>query len=218
MLYSTLTSSNHMPKYHGSVRDHVIDTISIHHMAGNMTALNCAKWYAGEDGLIAPEKVSANYFIGTDGDIVGGCPEDYESFCTSDRNNDNRAVTIEVANDGDGSTGWHVSKRAIESLICLIVDICKRNDIKKLLWENDPALAGVVEKQNITLHKWFAPTACPGPYLQSQIPAIVRRVNAQLEVKPVAPEDFTDEEKKILKHVASALKKMIEEENSNEQS
>lgn len=219
MVYSTLTSSNHMPVYHGGPRDHVLDTFSIHHMAGNMTAKNCAMWFAGEQGLVAPVNRSANYMIGSDGDITGGCPEDYESFCTSDRNNDNRAVTIEVANDGGENTGWHVSNEAIASLIRLLVDICKRNGIKKLLWKNDPDLAGVVEEQNITLHKWFAKTGCPGPYLESQIPAIVRRVNAQLEVKPAAPEDFTPEEKKILKHVAASLKKMIEqEESTNEQS
>lgn len=182
-----------------------------------MTAKNCAMWFAGEGGLTAPKCKSANYTIGSDGTICGSCPENYESYCSSERNNDGRAVTIEVANDGGRESGWHVSAEAINSLIDLLVDVCKRNAIPKLLWKNDPGLVGVVEEQNITVHKWFAPTGCPGPYLLSQIPAIVRRVNARLEVKPVQPEDFTDEEKKILKHVASALKKMIEEENSSEQ-
>lgn len=218
MVYSTLTSSNHPAKYHGGPREHIIDTITIHHMAGDMTAKNCAMWFAGEAGLTAPVNRSSNYTIGSDGTICGCCPEDYESYCSSDRNNDDRAVTIEVANDGGEDSGWHVSAEAINALIDLLVDVCKRNNIPKLLWKNDPYLAGIVEEQNVTVHKWFATTGCPGPYLLSQIPAIVRRVNARLTVKPAAPEDFTDDEKKILKHVASALKKMIEEENSSEQS
>lgn len=214
MVYSRLISGSWMPKYHGGPRNHVIDTISIHHMAGNMTAKNCASWFSSTNS----PKASSNYTIGSDGDIWGSCPEDYESYCTSDRNNDERAVTIEVANDGDENTGWHVSDKAIDSLITLLVDICQRNNIKQLLWKNDPDLAGVVEKQNITLHRWYSATICPGPYLESQIPAIVRRVNAKLNPKP-APSDFTDEEKRILRHVAQSLKKMIEqEETSNDAS
>lgn len=46
------------------------------------------------------------------------------SWCTSSSSNDNRAITIEVANDGGADTGWHVSDKALESLIDLLVDIC----------------------------------------------------------------------------------------------
>ena len=36
-----------------------------------------------------------------------------------------RAVTIEVANDGGADTGWHISDRAMESLLALVTDICR---------------------------------------------------------------------------------------------
>jgi hypothetical protein len=94
------------------------------------------------------------------------------SWCSSSRDNDHRAITIEVANDG-GSPNWHVSDKAIESLIALCVDICQRNGIEKLNFTGDAT-------GNVTLHKYFASTLCPGPYLESKIPYIVEQVNKKL--------------------------------------
>ena len=33
---------------------------------------------------------------------------------------------------------------------------------------------------NLTMHKWFAATACPGPYLESKFPYIAAEVNKRL--------------------------------------
>lgn len=148
-------------------RNHSIDKITIHHMAGNLTVEQCG-------GVFAPSsrEASANYGIGTDGRVGLYVDEANRSWCSSNSANDNRAVTIEVANDEVGGD-WHVSDTALAKLITLCSDICKRNDITKLNYTGD-------KSGNLTMHKWFAATACPGPYLESKFPYIAEQVNALL--------------------------------------
>ena len=148
-------------------RNHSIDKITIHHMAGNLTVEQCG-------GVFAPSsrEASANYGIGTDGRVGLYVDEANRSWCSSNSANDNRAVTIEVANDEVGGD-WHVSDTALAKLITLCSDICKRNDIAKLNYTGD-------KSGNLTMHKWFAATACPGPYLESKFPYIAEQVNALL--------------------------------------
>mgnify|MGYP001060695724 CR=1 FL=1 len=97
------------------------------------------------------------------------------------RYNDNRAVTIEVANDGGAETGWHISDAAYKSLINLCVDICRRNGIEELKWQGNKSLIGQVDKQNMTVHRWFANKACPGDYLYNLHGQIAAEVNATLK-------------------------------------
>lgn len=171
---SPLISYTKLSPNHSGQRNHDIDTISIHCMAGNLTVEVCGSVFAP-----ASRKASSNYGIGSDGRIGLYVEEKNRSWCTSSASNDNRAITIEVANDS-GSPLWHVSDKALESLINLCVDICKRNSIKQLKFENSKALIGVIEKQNMTVHKWFANKACPGNYLLEKHPYIVSEVNKKL--------------------------------------
>lgn len=193
MAYSKLCKGFVLARHYRPRTDKVIDTITIHHMAGNMTAKNCVTWLSRED---SPER-SCNYAIGSDGEIWGGVEEEDEAYTSSSRRNDGRAITIEVANDGDEESGWHVSDKAISSLVVLLVDICQRHaaTLPLLLWENNKDLNGNVTRQNITLHRWFSATICPGPYLESQIPAIVRRVNARLNKANTPGSNFTQSER-----------------------
>ena len=69
---------------------------------------------------------------------------------------------------------------AYAALIELVADICKRNGINKLLWKADKSLIGQVDKQNMTVHRWFANKACPGDYLYQRHGAIAEAVNAKL--------------------------------------
>ena len=134
-------------------------------------------------------KASSNYGIDSNGRIAMYVEERNRSWATSSSSNDNRAVTIEVANDG-GAPSWHVSDKALAALIRLVADICKRNGIKKLLWKNDKSLIGQVDKQNMTVHRWFAPKACPGDYLYSRHSYIAEQVNKKLNPAP-APSTLT---------------------------
>ena len=61
-----------------------------------------------------------------------------------------------------------------------VLDTCKRNGIKELKWKGDKSLIGQVDKQNMTVHRWFANKACPGDYLYNLHGQIAKEVNSQL--------------------------------------
>ncbi len=177
MSNSPLVTCTVLSPNHSGARTHKIDTITIHHMSGVLTAAQCGNVF-----LPKSRQASSNYGIGNDGSIGLYVPEAYRSWCTSSRDNDQRAVTIEVSNS-KAAEPWPVSDAAYKSLINLLVDICKRNGIPKLLWRNDKSLMGQVDKQNMTVHRWFASTDCPGTYLMSRMGQIAGDVNARLGKK-----------------------------------
>ena len=170
-------------------RNHAIDTISIHCMAGNLSIEQCGNLFANPS-----RQASSNYGIGSDGRIGLYVEEKDRSWCTSSSSNDNRAITIEVANT-QAQDPWPVSDAAMASLIKLCADICKRNNIKKLLWKGDKNLIGQVDKQNMTVHRWFAAKSCPGDYLYSRHGYIADEVNKILgqnaPIEPAKPKEPT---------------------------
>ncbi len=177
MSNSPLVTCTVLSPNHSGERTHQIDTITIHHMSGVLTAAQCGNVF-----LPKSRQASSNYGIGNDGSVGLYVPEAYRSWCTSSRDNDQRAVTIEVSNS-KAAEPWPVSEAAYKSLIALLVDICKRNGIPKLLWRNDKSLTGQVDKQNMTVHRWFASTDCPGTYLMSKMGQIADDVNLRLGQK-----------------------------------
>lgn len=162
LVTTTMITQNKTP------RTAKIDTITIHHMATVSTAQACAASF-----LPSARKASANYCIGYDGGVALSVPEDYRSWCSSSYENDNRAITIEVSNDGR-APDWHVGDVAMEKLLELCVDICRRNGIERLNYTGDTT-------GNLTMHKWFQSTLCPGPYLENKFPWIAEEVNRRLE-------------------------------------
>ena len=186
---SSLISYTQISPNKTSPRNHKIDTITIHCMAGNLSVETCGNIFVNPT-----RKASSNYGIGTDGRIALYVDERDRSWCSSNGNNDNRAITIEVANDG-GAPDWHVSDKALESLIKLCADICKRNDIKELKWKGDKTLIGQVDKQNMTVHRWFAAKACPGDYLYNlhghiaeEVNKILKNPNSKYELPTAIPD------------------------------
>ena len=175
-------------------RNHVIDTITIHHMAGNLTVERCGQLFQDPK-----RQASSNYGIGTDGRIALYVDEGDRAWTSGNRANDNRAVTIEVANDMIGEP-WSISEAAYKSLIALVADICKRNNIRKLMWHNDKKLIGKIDVQNMTVHRWFQSTACPGTYLMNMMGNIARDVNIALGVdeRVYSIEDFRQDVRIIL--------------------
>lgn len=171
---SPLVSYTRMSPNHSGRRSHSIDTISIHCMAEDWTVEQC-----GESFADPKRQASSNYGIGSDGRIALYVDERNRSWCTSSAENDNRAVTIEVANIGF-APDWPVSNQAYSALIDLVTDICWRNGIKRLLWQGDKELIGQVDKQNMTVHRWFSSKSCPGNYLYSRHGDIAAQVNKRL--------------------------------------
>lgn len=149
-------------------REGEIKKITIHHMAGKMTLEECGKMFGNHD-----RGASSNYAIDSEGRIAVFVEEHNRAWTSSNRANDSQAVTIEVSNDelkGD----WHVSDKALDSLIELCADICRRNDIQMLNFTGDAT-------GNLTIHSMFSDkTDCPGPYLKSKLPYIVDEVNKRL--------------------------------------
>ncbi len=161
-------------------RNHKIDKITIHHMAGNLSVETCGNVFMNREA-------SANYGIGSDGRVGLYVEECNRAWTSSNSANDNRAVTIEVANDGGTNTNWHVSDTALVKLIDLCVDICKRNGISKLNYTGDA-------NGNLTRHNMFIATTCPGPYLQSKFPYIASEVNKKLAETPTPTPEPTPTE------------------------
>lgn len=144
-----------------------IKKITIHHMAGNLSIETCGNIFANPS-----RKASSTYGIDTMGRIGLYVEEMYRPWTSSSRSNDEEAVTIEVANCTIGGD-WEISEEAMNSLIILCVDICRRNGIPKLVYTEDPT-------GNVTLHSMFANTVCPGPYIKRNINYIVESVNKLL--------------------------------------
>jgi len=136
-------------------RNEKIIGVTPHHMAGKMTAEDCAKSH-----LYSDRQVSANYYIGYDGEICAGVSENRRSWTSDSRANDYSHICIEISNDG-GDPDWHISDKAYKSLVNLCADICKRYDIEPHFTGNAGA--------SITYHQMFSATACPGPYLKGII-------------------------------------------------
>lgn len=174
---SSLVSYKQISPNKTSPRNHVIDTITIHCMAGNLSVESCGNVFASTS-----RQASSNYGIGSDGRIALYVEEKDRSWASSNASNDHRAVTIEVANDS-GAPDWHVSDKAMSALIELVTDICRRNNIKELKWKADKSLIGQVDKQNMTVHRWFKNKACPGDYLYNKHGYIAGEVNKKLGVK-----------------------------------
>ena len=161
---------------HSGKRTKKIDTITIHCMAGNCSVETCGNLFAS-----SARQASSNYGIGTDGRIGMYVEEKDRAWTSSSPDNDNQAVTIEVANNTLGPN-WAVSDKAMASLIYLCVDICKRNGIQRLNFTGD-------KTGNLTMHCYFKSTLCPGPYLKSKFPYIASEVNKRLGAE-TAPEPF----------------------------
>lgn len=196
MSNSSLATYKKISPNRTSPRTHEIDTISIHCAVGQFTAkglLNISRFttYSRSNGA------SCNYAVGHDGSIGLGVEEKDRSWCTSNGPNDHRAITIEVASDTKHP--YAVTDAAYKALIDLLVDICKRNGIKELKWKADKSLIGQVDKQNMTVHRWFANKACPGDYLYERHGQIADEVNARLKAPATKTEGVCKVDVKILK-------------------
>lgn len=167
MSNSALVKHTNISPYKNSPRNDTIKKVTIHHMAGNLSIESCGTVFQSSNS-------SANYGVGTDGRVGMYVEETDRSWASSSPSNDNQAVTMEVANSSIGGD-WPVSDTALNAAIDLTVDICWRNGISSLSWTGDSS-------GTLTVHKFFATTECPGPYLESRMPNIASSVNSRLTV------------------------------------
>lgn len=174
---SSLVSVVHYSPNNSGKRVYPLTRVSIHCVVGQCSAETLGNMFGN-----ASFEASSNYGVGYDGKIGQYVPESQRSWCTSSYDNDNRAITIEVASDTYDP--YAVKDAAYKALIKLLVDICKRNKKKKLVWiaNKSKALAYKPKSDELlmTVHRWFANKSCPGDYLYSRHGAIAKEVNKQL--------------------------------------
>ncbi|MCM1511465.1 MAG: N-acetylmuramoyl-L-alanine amidase [Clostridium sp.] len=153
-----------------------VDTITIHHMAGNLSLQQCYELFNNPS-----RRASSNYAIDSAGNVACYVPDEYASWCSSSTANDVRAITIELANDG-GEPNWHVSTAALTSCVQLCYELCKKHGISSLIWRDEKG--AVPPRQNLTTHDMFKNKVCPGRYVRVNLPFIARDVNEALNVAP----------------------------------
>lgn len=137
-----------------------IGEITIHHMAGVLSAAQCGAVFQrpGRNG-------SSHYGIGVNGEIANYVDESCVAWTNSNWASNCRAVTIENSNSSTGGD-WPVSDATYQSLIKLVADIAKRN-----------GLGTLVPGQNLTWHSMYSATTCPGDYLRARMQNIADEAN-----------------------------------------
>lgn len=154
-----------------------LERITPHCIVGQWTARQGADYFATTDRQSSP-----NYVIGKTGDVALSVEEKNRSWCTSSKDNDDRAITIECASDA--THPYAMTSAVYETLIALCADICKRYGKTKLLWFDDKDKAlnykPASDELILTVHRWFANKACPGDWLYDRLGDVAAKVTALL--------------------------------------
>ena len=161
----------HSGNYTAGRGGYKINHITIHHMAGVLTAAQCGSIFAkaGRNG-------SANYGVGSDGKVGLYVNESDRAWADSNWQSNCTTVSIETSNSSTGGN-WPVSARTFDKLVLLVADIAKRNGLGKL-----------VPGKNLCWHSMYTATACPGDYLRGKMQELANRANAiNYPPKPVEP-------------------------------
>lgn len=176
MTYSPLTSAAIMSPNHSGSRLNPISKITIHHMAGNLSIETCGNVFLNPN-----KQASSNYGIGSDGRIACYVEEEDHPWTSANWENDDRAITIEVANSESGGD-WPISQAAYASLIRLCADICNRYGIYPY-YDGTPSAT-------LTEHCMFVATNCPGPTIHAmQVNHVIENdIRAAMAGGAVAPQ------------------------------
>lgn len=180
MSNSSLVSETLLSPNHSGKRKNPVTIITPHCFVGQVSLDNGLKAFQSTS-----RKASCNYLIAHDGRIGLCVDEENRSWCSSSAVNDNRAVTIEIASDS--TAPYAVKTPAMQSLIELMADICKRNGKTHITWIPDKSttmsMNPDLDEMLISVHRWFANKACPGDYIYSRLPKIAEEVNKILKPK-----------------------------------
>ena len=174
---SPLVSFTKLSPNHSGKRTHTIDRITPHAVVGQLSVERICDCF--KDGS---RQASCNYCIGADGRIGLCVDEQNRSWCSSSRDNDQRAVTIECASDL--TEPYAIKTEVYSALVELCTDICRRNGKRRLVWisDRDKALAYSVKSYEmfLTVHRWFAKKSCPGNWLFERMSSLADEVNSRL--------------------------------------
>lgn len=183
---SPLVTYTKLSPNNSGTRTHAIDRITPHHTVGLMSVEALGAEFAQTS-----RQASSNYGIGADARVGLYVPESSRAWTSGSKENDQRAVTIECADEA--SYPYRLSDAVYARLIELCVDICRRNGKKKLLWFGDKEKSLSYDLQPdemlLTVHRWFQATQCPGQWLMEHMADLAEKVTKELNsgVAPTQP-------------------------------
>lgn len=173
---SSLVDYTKLSPNHSGERTHKICRITPHCVVGQLSAEGIAACFPSGRGA------SCNYGIGYDGRRSLIVEEKNRSWCSSSVENDQRAITIEVASDR--TAPYAFTNEAYTSLVELCIDICKRNGLNKVLWLGTKEESLSYEPKDgecvLTAHRWFANKSCPGDWMYSRMGQLADTINKAL--------------------------------------
>lgn len=160
-------------------RTAAISKVTVHHMAGDLTVETCGNVFASPS-----RQASSNYGVGSDGRIGCYLEEEMHPWTSSSYWNDDRAITIEVA-DYD-CVNWIPSDAAYWATVKLCADICTRYGIT-------PTYTGGTDG-TFTEHLMYAATGCPGPWWHDHMPQFVDDVKSAMNGEIMGIEELLNRE------------------------
>ena len=183
MSNSPLVNFTHYSPHHSGKKVYPITRITPHHVVGLASVEALGKEFDGT------REASSNYGIGPDGRVGLYVDECNRAWTSGSYDNDSRAITIECA---DYPTyPYELPDVVYNKLIELCVDICKRYGKTKLLWFGDKekslSYQPADDEMVLTVHRWFAATACPGQWLMEHMADLAEQVTAKLHVNDNTP-------------------------------
>ena len=156
-----------------SQRTASVEAIIVHYMAGDLSAVACAQMFAN-----SARQASSQYCIGSDGDIVCSCDEQYRAWTSGSDWADSRGITIEVASQPDGS----ITDAAWKACVDLCADVAKRYGL------HVPFRFTGDTSGELWAHRWFQATACPGDWFYARFPQLAADIAAKVSGKTPDPQ------------------------------
>ena len=186
-MYSSLCKMIIESPNHSGQRTEDVCIITPHSIVGQASMQTLGNIFANPS-----REASSNYGACIDG-IVGIVSEDNRSWCSSSDWNDQRAITIEIADEP--TTAGEVRPEVWDMVIDLCVDICKRYGFKKLVnCSNLDDLKNKLESRDsdtclLSQHNWYSATSCPGDWIKAHMQELADRVTALLNDEPAPVEE-----------------------------
>ena len=143
-----------------------IEAITIHHMAGRLTAEQCGRIFQAKGRY-----GSSHYGVGYDSSIANYVDEENTAWTNSNWDSNCKSITIEIS---DNDNSWYVNDTTLNTVIRLVADIAKRR-----------GLGTLVPGKNLTWHSMFTSTDCPGDYLRSKMQYIADEANKINNPEPI---------------------------------
>jgi hypothetical protein len=164
----------------GSRNGQAINGVVIHHVAGT----NGLNYVANKN----PRNSHPTYHISNSGAVTGIVNPERRPYSTGGVPDPN-AVTFEIDNSSVGGD-WPVSSAAVEAVIDVIIFHASQSPRAGKGFAKN--IKGVTQSEFfIAWHKQYSATACPGPFLMSQLDYIVAECNKRasgVTPQPVKPQ------------------------------